>query len=220
MIKALEAFKYKTSIPFVRWAYPEDKKPDLNGLFQRGGILPELLLGIVLYATFNSWADTAQSVGNTVIYVVWAVIVLALFTLALANIKTLLLPDAITRPLTILIIIFQLLLAALTNDWGVLGNALLGGLAVGGIPFLLFQISQGRWIGGGDVKLGFAVGLLLGWKMGFLCAGFMVALSVLSMLIEYISSKFAKMRTPYRIGTGVLWVLSTFLSLLIWSVIE
>ena len=220
MIKALGGFKHKTSIPFIRWTYPEEKKSNLYGLSKKRGILPELFLGVVLYASFNSWADTTQIVGNTVIYLVWVAIVFTLFTLALVNIKTLLLPDTITRPLTILIIVFQFLLAVITNDWGVLGSAFLGGLVVGGIPFLLFQISQGRWIGGGDVKLGFAVGLLLGWKMGFLCVGFMVALSALSMLIEYISSKFAKMRTPYRIGTGILWVLSTFLSLLIWSVIE
>lgn len=220
MIGVIERFKYKASIPFVRWAYPEDKKSDLNGLFQKRSILPELLLGVVLYASFNSWADTTQSVGSTVIYAVWAVIVFALFTLALTNIKTLMLPDAITRPLTIIIVVFQFLLAALTNDWGVLGSALLGGLIVGGIPFLLFQVSQGRWIGGGDVKLGFAAGLLLGWKIGLLCVGFMVALTALSILIEYISSKFSKMKTPYRIGTGVLWVLSIFLALFIWSAIE
>ena len=220
MIGVIESFKYKTSIPFVRWAYPKDKKSDLNGLFQKRSILPELLLGVVLYASFNSWADTTQSVGSTVIYAVWAIIVFALFTLALTNIKTLMLPDAITRPLTVLIIAFQFLLAILTNDWGILGSALLGGLIVGGIPFLLFQISQGRWIGGGDVKLGFAAGLLLGWEMGLLCVGIMIAITALSMLIEYISSKFSKMKTPYRIGTGVLWTLSIFLALFIWSAIE
>ena len=220
MIGVIDRFKYKTSIPFVRWAYPEDKKSELSGLFQKRTILPELLLGIVLYASFNNWADTTQSVGNTVIYIAWAIIAFALFTLALTNIKTLMLPNVITRPLTALIIVFQLLLAILTNNWGILGSALLGGLIVGGIPFLLFQISQGRWIGGGDVKLGFAAGLLLGWKIGLLCVGFMIALTALSMLIEYISSKFSKMITPYRIGTGVLWVLSIFFALFIGSAIK
>jgi prepilin signal peptidase PulO-like enzyme (type II secretory pathway) len=32
----------------------------------------------------------------------------------------------------------------------------------GGIFYLLFQISAGRWIGGGDVKLGWLLGLITG----------------------------------------------------------
>lgn len=31
----------------------------------------------------------------------------------------------------------------------------------GGIFYLLFQISDGKWIGGGDVKLGFLIGAIL-----------------------------------------------------------
>lgn len=40
---------------------------------------------------------------------------------------------------------------------------LFGGLAVGGFFFLLAAVSKGTWIGGGDIKLGFLIGLLLGW---------------------------------------------------------
>jgi prepilin signal peptidase PulO-like enzyme (type II secretory pathway) len=32
----------------------------------------------------------------------------------------------------------------------------------GGIFYILFQVSQGKWIGGGDVKLGALLGLYLG----------------------------------------------------------
>jgi prepilin signal peptidase PulO-like enzyme (type II secretory pathway) len=213
MIKALDRFKYKTSIPFIRWIYPEEKKSDLNGLFQKRSVLPELFLVVVLYTSFNIWADTAQNVGGAVIYAVWAVIVFLLFTLALANIKTLLLPDVITKPLTILIIAFQLLIAISTNDSGVIWSAILGGLVVGGTPYLLFLVSRGRWIGFGDVKLGFAAGLLLGLDYGLLCLGFVLALAILSMSIEYASSKASKIAAPVRVGTGVIWVLSIFLAL-------
>jgi prepilin signal peptidase PulO-like enzyme (type II secretory pathway) len=40
--------------------------------------------------------------------------------------------------------------------------ASLGSLVCGGLFWLLFQVSDGRWIGGGDVKLGFLLGLLVG----------------------------------------------------------
>ena len=52
----------------------------------------------------------------------------------------------------------------------------LGGIAVAsGLFYVLFQISNGKWIGGGDVKLGIAIGLL-------------VASPVLAMLTLFIAS--------------------------------
>lgn len=41
---------------------------------------------------------------------------------------------------------------------------LIGMVSVSGFLFLLFIITGGRGIGGGDIKLMFAAGLLLGWK--------------------------------------------------------
>jgi len=40
----------------------------------------------------------------------------------------------------------------------------LGGLILSGFFYLMFVISQGRWIGGGDIKLGFLLGFLVGWR--------------------------------------------------------
>lgn len=137
-------------------------------------------------------------------------IAVALLTLAIVNGKTLLLPDAVTRPLMLLIIIFQLFAAVQTDNAGLLGSAILGG-----ISYFLFQISQCRWIGGGDVKLGFAAGLLLGWKTGLICLGIMLVLTGISMFAEVASSRASKTELPLRIGTGVLWVLSIFLAFFI-----
>jgi prepilin signal peptidase PulO-like enzyme (type II secretory pathway) len=39
-----------------------------------------------------------------------------------------------------------------------------GGAAVGGFFYLMHWYSKGKWIGGGDVKLGFFLGFLLGWQ--------------------------------------------------------
>jgi len=41
--------------------------------------------------------------------------------------------------------------------------ALLGSAVVGGFFALLVLISRGKWMGGGDVKFGFLIGLIVGW---------------------------------------------------------
>lgn len=206
--------KYRTSIPFLRWFYPNDSK-DLESAIKGRSFLPEILLVLALFLSFNSWTQTTQSTGNFIIYLLWAVIVTLLFTLALANVKTLLLPDVLIKPLAIAVIVFQIFVALQTDNMGLLGSAVIGALILGGIPYLLFQVSAGRWIGGGDVKLGFVAGLLLGWKLGFFCLGVMVGLVLLSFLIEHLTSKLSKMHTPARIPTGVLWVAAILLSVII-----
>ena len=45
------------------------------------------------------------------------------------------------------------------NPW----NHLLGGVVLGGAFLAMSLVSRGAWIGGGDVKLGLLIGLLLGW---------------------------------------------------------
>jgi Flp pilus assembly protein protease CpaA len=210
----LSKYEYRTSVPFVRWFFPNDSK-DLESVVKGRGFLPEILLGLILVLSFNSWAQTSQSLGNLVIYFLWAIIVLLLFTLALANAKTMLLPNVLIKPLGIAVIIFQIVVAIQLNKISVLGNAVLGGLLLGGVPYVLFQLSAGKWIGGGDVKLGFVAGLLLGWKVGLFCLAVMVGLIGLSFLIEYTVSKISKTQTPFRIGTGALWAVAIMLSVVV-----
>ena len=45
---------------------------------------------------------------------------------------------------------------------------LVGFAAVSGFLLILYMISKGRWIGGGDIKLMAATGLLIGWKLNIL----------------------------------------------------
>jgi len=42
-------------------------------------------------------------------------------------------------------------------------NLLLASLAVGGFFLLQFIVSKGKWIGGGDIRLGLVMGAMLGW---------------------------------------------------------
>ena len=47
-------------------------------------------------------------------------------------------------------------------------NMLIGGVILGLFFALQFIISKGRWIGGGDIRMGVLMGVLLGWDKGLL----------------------------------------------------
>jgi prepilin signal peptidase PulO-like enzyme (type II secretory pathway) len=47
-------------------------------------------------------------------------------------------------------------------------NLLLGGFLIGGFFAIQFIVSRGRWIGGGDIRMGMLMGFLLGVEQGLL----------------------------------------------------
>ncbi len=91
-------------------------------------------------------------------------------------------------------------------------SMLLGAMVVGGFFLLQFVISRGRWIGGGDVRLGFMMGIWLGWPQAV--AALLIAYSIGcigSLFLLATKSKTLESTTPFgtylSIGTLVciLW---------------
>lgn len=66
------------------------------------------------------------------------------------------------------IFILLLGLVRLITDMGNWSQYVIGLFAVSGFLFLLFLITKGRGIGGGDIKLMAATGLLLGWQLNII----------------------------------------------------
>ncbi|MEM6998010.1 MAG: prepilin peptidase [Patescibacteria group bacterium] len=94
--------------------------------------------------------------------VFWLVTIVGFVALSLYDIKWLLLPNKILYPLIALTVAFITVEAAFFDGGTELvRDSVLGLLACGGVFYILFQVSSGKWIGGGDVKLGFLLGLLL-----------------------------------------------------------
>jgi len=73
------------------------------------------------------------------------------------DLKYYLILDKVTIPAIVLAFIVNLLLKIPFT------NLLLGGIIVSGFFLLQFLVSRGKWIGGGDIRLGFLMGVMLGW---------------------------------------------------------
>jgi prepilin signal peptidase PulO-like enzyme (type II secretory pathway) len=116
----------------------------------------------ISYAYWPAGLDNALQV---VIFAVWLIFVVMFMALTVYDLRWLLLPDRVVFPLILLAIVYVVLKAADASDFHVVLNSALGALVIAGTFWTLFQVSGGKWIGGGDVKLAVVLGLLAGTPM-------------------------------------------------------
>ncbi len=103
------------------------------------------------------------TLGSNVLFVLWLVLLTGFMALVVYDLRWYLLPDRIVYPLGAVAGLFALLTAAVNDrPLTTLLNAALAIVIGGGIFYLLFQLSNGKWIGGGDVKLGWLLGAVVG----------------------------------------------------------
>lgn len=86
----------------------------------------------------------------------------------------------------------------------------IGSLLVGGFFYALFAVSRGRWIGGGDVKIGFWLGFLIGWKHVY---PFLLVTYVIGAIIALILVKKSKKGWKSQIPFGPFLVVSSLIFL-------
>jgi prepilin signal peptidase PulO-like enzyme (type II secretory pathway) len=126
----------------------------------------ELLTAALFVFSYIFWPygfGSLLSAHSSLLFVFWLVFLTGLVALAVYDLRWFLLPDKITYPLIGLALV-QVLLVVFWFDGGLgaLKDVSLSLVVGGGIFYALFQLSGGRWIGGGDVKLGALIGLILG----------------------------------------------------------
>jgi leader peptidase (prepilin peptidase)/N-methyltransferase len=101
--------------------------------------------------------------------------------------------------------------ALIFSDLGLLYNSLVGSAILFGIFWSIYQISGGRWIGGGDVRLLGMMGILLGWQKGLLAVVTASYLATIFVVILVVLSRYKK---GMRISFGPFLLLGTYLAFL------
>ena len=103
-----------------------------------------------------------------------------------------------------------LFLTALVFGWQDLPSMLAGVLVGAGFFLLLYLLSKGAWIGGGDVRLGFFMGVILGWPkiLAALLFAYIIG-AVVSLILVLAGKKTLKSETPF----GTYLVVGTMIAL-------
>lgn len=122
----------------------------------------ELSMAVLYCVSYLYWPYEFGWVG-ALQFIVWLGILVLLMALFVYDLHWMLLPNSLVYTLLGLVGLQTIigLASGVPDVWFVL-NLILGSIALGGVFWLLFQVSGGAWIGGGDVRLGFAIGLLAG----------------------------------------------------------
>lgn len=122
--------------------------------------ITELAVSVLFVLSYIAWPYGFDGEG-WVRLVVWLVAVVLLAAMFLYDLKWMVLPNKLTYSLFGLAFIqFAILLFFRGFDTDFLIRSFLSTVIGGGIFHLLYFLSKGKYIGGGDVKLGYAYGLL------------------------------------------------------------
>jgi prepilin signal peptidase PulO-like enzyme (type II secretory pathway) len=174
--------------------------------------LVELCMPLLFVVSYAWWPWVLQGAG-LLRFVFWIVFLIGFVILAVYDFRWKLLPDKVVFPFVGLAVL-QTIILVLFYSAGIslLRNAAIGALIISGGFYVLFQVSGGRWIGGGDVKLGLMLGILCGGAWQALLLLFVASLAGTLVTTPLLLNK--KLKAKATIPFGPFLLLAIFIIVL------
>ncbi len=173
--------------------------------------LVEIVTSILFVFSYIFWSFNEDFSGliNFLIYSVFLFAITLGMILAVYDFKWKILPNKLVLYLGLSAVIFAVLSLFQIDELSRVMINIIASLAVsGGIFGILFQISNGKWIGGGDVKLGFALGFfVLSPQLAFMM---LFLASILGSLYSLILVLIGKYKKHMHIPFGPFLLLATY----------
>lgn len=118
----------------------------------------ELFTAFLFGLSYWFWPYSFNLLGF-IAFFVWLYCLILLIILFVYDLKWFILPNILVLNLTIGAVILTVLIAIIKLDFYFILQAFLASLILFGIFYIIFQVSGGKWIGGGDVKIAVSLGL-------------------------------------------------------------
>jgi leader peptidase (prepilin peptidase)/N-methyltransferase len=99
-----------------------------------------------------------NSVSSWAAFLIWLYLLAVLVILTVYDLRWMMLPDVVLLPAIGIMFVWSFWLGVGQHSW----SNLLAGLIAGGFFYALAAVSNGRWMGGGDIKLATLMGFSLG----------------------------------------------------------
>lgn len=169
--------KWRHLVPVLSWLFLQGKCGYCGKKISVHYLMLELLTGILFLVTFLTWnfVEVSPSIINPdflnysinwqifekfIFYIIEFSFLIAIFFYDLMHKE---IPDQLSMPAIVIAIAGGLTFGIPTPL-----NMLIGGGAIFAFFLLQFLLSRGKWIGGGDLRLGAFMGIFLGWEKGLL----------------------------------------------------
>lgn len=188
----------KDLIPLVSWFALKGKCRYCKKPISVQYPLVEALTTALFILSYAYWPSPLRGI-EIAIFCIWLVIVVVLLGLAVYDVRWRLLPNYLVATLGGLIVV-SLILESIKSNGNILLGALWGLFIIGGLFYVLYQVSGGKWIGGGDVKLGAALGLLVGGPLTSVLLLLMASTSGTLYSLPFVATGKAKRNTQVPFG--------------------
>ncbi len=123
--------------------------------------LMEVLTALMVVLSYIYWPVAPQG-AQLLLFGIWLALLVGFMSLIIYDMRWMLLPDRVVFPMQGIAAVFALIV--LLSSKHLLHDSLWLALALActaGLFYVLHVVSDGKWIGGGDVKLGVVLGLVL-----------------------------------------------------------
>ncbi|MFH1192053.1 MAG: prepilin peptidase [bacterium] len=125
--------------------------------------LVELATAVLFVLAFIQWnfyftANYQLPIINYLILFTYFLFTAILIIIFVYDFRWYLILDKVSLPAIAIAFILNMIIGYKFTD------LFLGGVIAGGFFLLQFVVSRGKWIGGGDIRLGFLIGVMLGWQ--------------------------------------------------------
>ena len=149
-------------VPVFSWLALKGKCRYCNKPISLQYPLVELATVLLFIASYLWWPVTLSG-AQISIFVLWLALIVGFVALIVYDARWQLLPNRIIYPLGFIAVIMASIEVAIANRPAITTlDLILAVMVGGGIFYVLFQVSGGKWIGGGDVRLGWLLGLVAG----------------------------------------------------------
>lgn len=170
--------------------------------------LVEVLFTLLLLALYGFW-PVALVGWQWVLFVLWVPLLVVGMASTIIDIRYQLLPNRLMYSFGLLAALFALSNALISHSPQPVVSSAIGGAVLFAVFYGIYQVSSGKWIGGGDVRLVAFMGILLGWQKGVLAV---VLASYLASAVVLVIVLMGKYHKKMRIAFGPFLLLATYLT--------
>ena len=186
-------------IPVVSWVLLKGKCRYCGVPISAQYPFVEMLTAFLFAISFFFYRSTLHSFSSYIFFANLLILILGFLVLCLFDIKKYLLPSRIIYFLLVISFLLLFIASLMDRDFHVFYIRIFSSIIFGSLFYFIYRFSKGKWLGGGDVRLSFLLGLqLTSFSFVPLCLFISSTIGLIYILgSNYFTSKELKKMIPF-----------------------